>query len=167
LPIGRAGATLRGSGCRSGAKFAAADLLRDEVGDLCRADLLKAVGFDAVHAAIALGGEREYALAGCLGDLAAGDFQFIADLAERLAEVVHVCLGTLGGFDGANVLHLCRDDLANGRACGKRIVDATELGGFELPQFVLGDLSGLGAKRLPANYGADVPLQIERAVVFD
>lgn len=102
--------------------------------------MLEERGLDEHLALSAVGAGLGLALqAGCR-HLAAGDLQLGADGAEHVAQVVSVRLRALGALNRADVAHVGRQDLWQGRARGQGVVVAADLGRLELALLFLGEL---------------------------
>src|SRR5688572_19732235 len=94
-------------------------LVRDEVCDLCRGDLLERCGFDTLRGSwrLAING-LQASLAVGVRDDPARDLQTIADRPEGFAEVVDVGLSALGRLDRADVLDVRGEHFRDRRARG-------------------------------------------------
>ena len=105
-----------------GGQTSAGDLPGNERGDLCGGDLLEELGRDHRGLSPSVLGRFRGPLLCFDGDLAAGDLDRVAHGSERIPQIVDVGLSALGGLDGANVLHVGGQRIADGRCVSEGMI---------------------------------------------
>lgn len=128
-----------------GSQPSALHLAADEARDIGRRDLFKATGLDdRCLAAAVLAGLGRSLLGGCRY-LSARHTDGLADGSESVAEVIDIGLGTLGRLHVADVRDVRGEHGVNGGAGRERTILSSGLGRLKLPQFLFGNLQGLGS----------------------
>jgi hypothetical protein len=139
-------------------------LAADEGGDVGRADLLEAIGFDDGHFSPTVLAGLGRPLFGLCRNLSAGDFEGFTDRAEGVPQIVNVRLGTLGRLHVADVRDVGGENSVNRRAGCEWKVISPRLGRFKLPQFLFGNLQGFGSGGDAFRLTGDHVLNVEGSV---
>jgi len=150
-----------------GGEAAAADAGVDEALELGGGDVFQVGDLDDQGATSSVGSGLDGPLAGLGRGVAAGDLDLGAADAEEVAEVVDIRLSGLGRLDGADVVDVFADDLAEGRAGRQGVVGSACLAALDLAELFFGELVALGLEGLTARRAVDVDLGVVDAVAFE